>query len=951
MDPLSVSLGIAGILPLVAKAIISAKAYTNAVLSAKDSIATLVNELEALQLNVSSLLELLKGDAVDNSNLKFHQTSVLLSCSSACQAKLLALCNKLSQQDNSNARRFLWPFTEKEHQKSIQELRNFSNWMQLALSVDGCRLLSRTSDDVVKVMSQQLHQFQVVQSVQEDTRQILRAVQGQKQIIQDAQERDSRKHILDWISTAGPSQRHQTLQESRAKDTGVWILRRDKYTTWLEPQRDESILWCHGIQGSGKTNLASIIIDDLLGSVASPESPVAFFYFDHQEQSEQTPSAVWSCILRQLLEHLPRIPESVSSIYQNRRSGESLSLFETERLLTELIKPLKCAYLVIDALDECSPEHRGGFLQVLGHLSEHRNFRLLATSRPHIQDIINSLQRHPQLAITAHEEDIRLYLHQELNQKNAADVADDEFLDRLVQKLSEGADGMFLLPVLQLRTILKEPTLGEMEDRLENLSHGLDEAFAETVTRIQSLPESRRRLGMGALMYLTYAVRPMTVHELSDALAFRPGQTCVKAKYRPSGKVILECCQGLVAIDAETAHVRVAHYAIQEYLVEHSNALFPQAEAKIATNCMRYLLLEDFKSGPWEADDEIDSVRAAFPFLSYAASYWGRHTRPHEMQPDVWSALSDLFTSAPAMAIANQIRQYSVNYRQIYYSAEESRSFTPLHHASRHGLLNMAVACLDSGRFDVNLATVMGATPIIQMAASGHLAGVRMLLERGADPYLSNWYGNALHCAVEGNKADTTRELIVWGMDPNDAAIADRPYLGCALDCDSAASLEALVDLGADMYPAVSEVDRQYRDPDEGEHLFFEACRSGCINIVSLMLDRRWADANMRSKSGRTAMHWAVVGYNLAVLRRLVDAGADINAPDMDGLTPLEFAIQGNRVAAIKYLASLAEVVENRGPLDKTLQSTPYESKLRYSFSEQAVVFDVTPIRLAHDLT
>lgn len=230
MDPLSLSLGIAGILPLIATAITTSKEYIDNVRSARKSIATLVFELEALQSNVANLHDLLKGDSFNHSTVRFHQSSVLLTCSAACEAKLRSLCKTLGQEAKGKRRRLLWPFTEKEYQKTIQEIRNFTSWMQFALSVDGCRLLSQTSDDVLKLMGQQLEQFRAVQTLEADTLQILDIVKDQKRAIEVNIEQENRRSILNWISTSKYYQKHQLIQASRAQNTGIWILERGIYS-------------------------------------------------------------------------------------------------------------------------------------------------------------------------------------------------------------------------------------------------------------------------------------------------------------------------------------------------------------------------------------------------------------------------------------------------------------------------------------------------------------------------------------------------------------------------------------------------------------------------------------------------------------------------------------------------------------------------------------------------
>jgi hypothetical protein len=151
---------------------------------------------------------------------------------------------------------------------------------------------------------------------------------------------------------------------------------------------------------------------------------------------------VFSCILRQLLDQLPTIPSFVSSVYNDTHLRGQLTQFECERLITELVRELGRAHLVIDALDECSSEHRASVLQTLRHLGKTQGLRLLVTSRPHAQDIAATFAHHPHLTISAQEEDIRVYIHQELSRNGIYDIADEQFVNELEHTLISGADGM-----------------------------------------------------------------------------------------------------------------------------------------------------------------------------------------------------------------------------------------------------------------------------------------------------------------------------------------------------------------------------------------------------------------------------------------------------------------------------------------------------------------------------
>ncbi|KAK4865724.1 hypothetical protein LT330_009157 [Penicillium expansum] len=894
MDPLSLSLGIAGVLPLIASAVLTSKKYVQTVRSARTSIAALIFELEALGSTVEDLQDLLKGESLKGSAVRFHGSSVLLTCSAACEAKLRALCKTLDQQSKGKARRLLWPFTEKEHQKTIQDIRNFTNWMQFALSVDGCRILSQTSNDVLKLMGQQLEQFNTIQTLEADTLRILDLVQEQKHTIQVNSKRETRREILNWISSLKHHRKHQLIQASRARNTGTWILKKKEFIQWRDGSSPSNVLMCHGIQGSGKTNLASIIIDDLLDSRSSETSPVAFFYFDHQDQSTQGTSAVLCCILRQLLEQLPEIPSPLAELYEKSGHQGQMPLHECERLLTGLVSGHRCAYLVFDGLDES--EHRKSFVQSIQNVVRSRRIRMLVTSRPHIRDLIDLSQQHPNLKIEAHEEDLKTYLYQGLEHGGVYDIADQSFVDSLVENLMEGADGMFLLPVLRLRTVLKEPTLGDMEDRIEELSQTLSEAFADTISRIQRLPGSCSRLGMGALMWLSHTTRTLTESELSDVLAIHSVRNAVDIKYRPATKTIIECCQGLATVDVE-GYVRLAHYAIQEYLTEHSKDLFPRAKAKIAVTCLRYLAFENFQDGPWPTKKAIKSRMEMYPFLPWAAVNWGRFVRQTETDEEVSSALFAFFSSAAATAVANQVRQCSKGLNKKYWNADECRSFSALHHASRHGLKQATTRLLDSGDYSVNDVTQMGTTAVIQAAAAGHVLMTRDLLARGANPLLCNWYGDALHCAMESNNPGTVRELVGWGMHPNIVRENGRTYLSCAMANDSADAFAALVELGADI------VLQSESEPDG--HIFFTAVLDGCDKIINLMIKRKWADINMRDPAGLTPVHYAAAAGSRKTVMSLLDAGANINAVDNEGQTVLYYAeLRGNKAVARLLLDS-----------------------------------------------
>lgn len=67
-----------------------------------------------------------------------------------------------------------------------------------------------------------------------------------------------RKAILDWISPPEQEQRHAFVTGPRAEGTGGWLLEHPRYTKWRDDLATSNVLWCHGVEGSGKTVLVSV---------------------------------------------------------------------------------------------------------------------------------------------------------------------------------------------------------------------------------------------------------------------------------------------------------------------------------------------------------------------------------------------------------------------------------------------------------------------------------------------------------------------------------------------------------------------------------------------------------------------------------------------------------------------------------------------------------------------
>ena len=294
--------------------------------------------------------------------------------------------------------------------------------------------------------------------------------------------------------------------------------------------------------------------------------------------------------------------------------------------------------------------------------------------------------------------------------------------------------------------------------------------------------------------------------ELSEALAIRPKNTSLNAKYRPSPKRILDCCQGLVLVDKGNSIIRFVHYSVQQYLHEHQDRIFPTGNQTIAEMLMTYLLFDTFALGCREDEDEILTLISSNVVVKYAVQHWGDHARL-ALDGDVDELAHRFLGAGPQRSCACQIFQYIKDRREEYWEVDEAESYNGLFIAATFGLESLARRLLDSQEVDINSKTVMGTTALIAAASYGHKGLIKMLLERGANVQMENWYGTALHCAAESGKVKALLDVLPLDFDIDVRNAYGRTALHCATDNGHTSAMQALIDRGADVNASIFEDD------------------------------------------------------------------------------------------------------------------------------------------------
>ena len=399
------------------------------------------------------------------------------------------------------------------------------------------------------------------------------------------------------------------------------------------------------------------------------------------------------------------------------------------------------------------------------------------------------------------------------------------------------------------------------------------------------------------------------------------------------------------------------HSSVREYLLSHgdpkstqSNLL--QAHKLLAKTCI--LLLEP-GNGTNSVHAFVDSstyrreVAGSAPkLLDYAIAHWSTHYRIAEPHDQMLAGL-----------LQNSIRGSLDNAYNFYPVLEEGWDFqvndTTLRICASQGLVSLTQMYLEMGVYPDGGSCTVCETPLHLASARGHAEVVAVLLRNGASVFASTHARGetALHLAAAHGSLDTIRILLENNAEVNVTdAMSKRTPLHTAAAFGHLDSVKLLMDHGGDVNAAL---------PQSSETPLHLAVLGGHLQVVRYMLggvvasseelahygsivhkpyfktwsenlltgydhsqnisldrtfyydaqedvqkilssSRKYANIEMPTREGWTALHLAAIrGYD-AVLQVLIDEGANILAKGKNQCTALELAAENGHLSTVKHL-------------------------------------------------
>ncbi|XP_026416270.1 ankyrin repeat and protein kinase domain-containing protein 1-like [Papaver somniferum] len=212
-----------------------------------------------------------------------------------------------------------------------------------------------------------------------------------------------------------------------------------------------------------------------------------------------------------------------------------------------------------------------------------------------------------------------------------------------------------------------------------------------------------------------------------------------------------------------------------------------------------------------------------------------------------------------------------------------------IHFAAVKGYLNVLKYLIEELGLDVNTKDENGKSPLLHATTSGNLNTFEYLLEKGADPESCTSRGySSMHCAAEKGYTEILTRLLSRGINVNGSSEIGTP-LGLAANLGQFEAMKILLDNNANMYDTQYGYFGDPRDPftkrkSKKQILDFRDSDSVFSRSCS---PEAGADPNCGSH-GITPLVAAAIGGYTEIIKRLIQAGANPDATDRYGLTPLE---------------------------------------------------------------
>jgi hypothetical protein len=329
------------------------------------------------------------------------------------------------------------------------------------------------------------------------------------------------------LRTTNPYDDKERIKDTNGgllKDSYCWILDNEEFKQWQDNQSNH-LLWIRGDPGKGKTMLLCGIIEELT-RLNGDTANISFFFCQATDARINSATSVLRGLIYLLVEKNPSLLSHVRGRYDQAGKAlfEDINAWNAlSTIFTDILKDpsLKSAYLMIDALDECT----SGLHFLLDLIVQE------SSAQPQIKWIISSrnwLEIIERLDIATHIAPISL----ELNEASVSEAVNkfiqhkvcslakvkrykDNIRDTICRHLSLNSQGTFLWVALVCQNLDRTLPRHAVK-KLGAFPPGLNALYGRMIDHVRKSEDAELCKQILAIMSTVY--RPITLSELTSLI-------------------------------------------------------------------------------------------------------------------------------------------------------------------------------------------------------------------------------------------------------------------------------------------------------------------------------------------------------------------------------------------------------------------------------------------------
>ena len=362
------------------------------------------------------------------------------------------------------------------------------------------------------------------------------------------------------------------------------------------------------------------------------------YLFCRQDADVSAPMLI-NCLTLQMIKHDSAILNTLKPLYEKTAGASLISLQTATMVFKAALRAFGQCFIIIDALDECRFQDRQALVNILlESVAEIPLGLKIFCSSKNEPDLDQVILRNPlaiEIGITLDhinkdiEKMIRNDIDKTLFLSQRLESAPPHYLKYVVDRLRDGAQGMFLLPKYMVEDLNSKGSIDEISAFLLDLPLGLHEYY---LMLLEKMDLRWRPMAKRVLTWVVWTKRPLSLPELKEILE-------VDGNEYPNLAVDAKAACGCL-LSIEKDEIRLSHSSVKRFLVEsrafRESSIYTQfiethPNDHLAAACTRYLFKGAYKKPPRQNERfsgrRPESFENLCPFIRYAAFHWISHCR------------------------------------------------------------------------------------------------------------------------------------------------------------------------------------------------------------------------------------------------------------------------------------------------------------------------------------